>query len=264
MVNWGGDPLSPKNIETYTFAAGTKDFVLTHQYLDDNPSGTASDQYTINLTITDDDTGTSNGSTTVTVENVAPVLGCLKTVAIEENGATTLTGTITDPGTLDTFDLVVNWGDPLSPKNIETYTFAAGTKSFKLTHQYLDDNPSDTPSDQYTINLKITDDDTGTSSDNATVTVNNVAPVITCLRSSAKEVGDAREGEKVWISATFKDVGKLDTHTAVIDWGDGTVSAGQVSKSWCGHVFLYSSRYLDRDYALMLAEWIDVGQFENP
>jgi hypothetical protein len=31
-----------------------------------------------------------------------------------------------------------------------------------------------------------------------------------------------------------------------------------------GHVFLYSSRYLDPDYALMLAEWIDVGQFENP
>ena len=31
-----------------------------------------------------------------------------------------------------------------------------------------------------------------------------------------------------------------------------------------GHVFLYSSKYLDRDYALMLAEWIDVGQFENP
>jgi hypothetical protein len=31
-----------------------------------------------------------------------------------------------------------------------------------------------------------------------------------------------------------------------------------------GHVFLYSSRYLERDYALMLAEWVDVGQFENP
>jgi hypothetical protein len=37
----------------------------------------------------------------------------------------------------------------------------------------------------------------------------------------------------------------------------------QVSTS-IGHVFLYSSRYLDRDYSLMLAEWIDVGQFENP
>jgi hypothetical protein len=31
-----------------------------------------------------------------------------------------------------------------------------------------------------------------------------------------------------------------------------------------GRVFLYSSRYLERDYALMLAEWVDVGQFENP
>lgn len=31
-----------------------------------------------------------------------------------------------------------------------------------------------------------------------------------------------------------------------------------------GRVFLYSSKHLDRDYALMLAEWIDVGQFENP
>jgi hypothetical protein len=37
----------------------------------------------------------------------------------------------------------------------------------------------------------------------------------------------------------------------------------QVSTS-TGHVFLYCSKHLDRDYALMLAEWIDVGQFENP
>ena len=38
---------------------------------------------------------------------------------------------------------------------------------------------------------------------------------------------------------------------------------GRVSTS-IGHVFLYSSRSLDRDYAMMLAEWTDVGQFENP
>jgi hypothetical protein len=31
-----------------------------------------------------------------------------------------------------------------------------------------------------------------------------------------------------------------------------------------GHVFLYSTKHLDRDYAFMLAEWIDVDQFENP
>ena len=37
----------------------------------------------------------------------------------------------------------------------------------------------------------------------------------------------------------------------------------QVSTSM-GRVFLYSAKHLDRDHALMLAEWIDAGQFENP
>jgi hypothetical protein len=31
-----------------------------------------------------------------------------------------------------------------------------------------------------------------------------------------------------------------------------------------GTVFLYSSRHLDQGYASMLAEWLDVGQFNNP
>jgi len=78
----------------------------------------------------------------VTVNNVAPVLGSLAATTINENGATTLTGTITDPGTPDTFTLDVNWGDPLSPNNVQQVTFAAGTTSFTLTHQYLDDNPT--------------------------------------------------------------------------------------------------------------------------
>ncbi len=31
-----------------------------------------------------------------------------------------------------------------------------------------------------------------------------------------------------------------------------------------GNVFLYSSQHLEPDYASMLAEWFDVGQFNNP
>jgi hypothetical protein len=31
-----------------------------------------------------------------------------------------------------------------------------------------------------------------------------------------------------------------------------------------GNVFLYSSLHLEPDYASMLAEWLDVGQFNNP
>jgi hypothetical protein len=31
-----------------------------------------------------------------------------------------------------------------------------------------------------------------------------------------------------------------------------------------GNTFLYSKTYLDQDYAASLAEWIDVGQYDNP
>ena len=179
-VDWG-DPLSPSNVETYTFAAsagGSQPFTLMHQYLDDNPTGTAADDYTIGLVAADNESGTGTGSTSVTVNNVAPTLSGLSATTISENGVTTLTGTITDPGTLDTFTLTVNWGDPLSPNNVETYTFGAsatGSQTFTLTHQYFDDNPTATASDSYTIGLGVTDDDTGSGAGNATVTVNNVS-----------------------------------------------------------------------------------------
>ena len=65
----------------------------------------------MNLTVTDDDSGEGTGSTTLTVTNVAPVLGEMAATSVDENGTTHLTGTITDPGALDTFTLVVNWGD---------------------------------------------------------------------------------------------------------------------------------------------------------
>ena len=100
---------------------------------------------------------------------------------IQEDGTATLTGTITDPGTLDTFTLVVNWGDPLSPANQTTHTYGpsnTGTQAFQLTHQYLDDNPTDTPDDTYTINVALTDDDGATDTAGTSVTVGNVAPIV--------------------------------------------------------------------------------------
>src|SRR5207253_772122 len=152
-----------------------------HQYLDDNPTNNPSNTYTINLTVTDDDTGSGTASVTTTVNNVAPTLTTLAATTINENGTTTLTGTIVDPGTLDTFTLVINWGDPLSPGNTQTVLYPAGTTTFSVTHQYLDDNPTGNATNNYTIGLTITDDDTGTSSNSTTVTVNNVAPTLSGL-----------------------------------------------------------------------------------
>ncbi len=119
----------------------------------------------------------------VTVYNVAPVLGSLSIADINENGVATLSGTITDPGVLDTYTLTIDWGEG-SP---QTYTYAAGTTSFTETHQYLDDNPTATPSDSITVDLTVTDDDGGSDTDSTSLTVSNLAPTV--------EAGTRSDGE---------------------------------------------------------------------
>ena len=61
--------------------------------------------------------------------------------------------------------------------------------------------------------------------------VPNVAPEIAGMVSSAPEVGDARPGDVINVSGLFADVGTLDTHTAVIDWGDGTITAASLDEA---------------------------------
>jgi len=52
------------------------------------------------------------------------------------------------------------------------------TKDFSATHQYLEDNPTDTPSDDYTITIAVHDDDTGVGTD--VVTITEVAHSLDC------------------------------------------------------------------------------------
>ena len=153
-VNWGDGTSDP----AVGLALGKRSFTLTHRFLDDNPTGTASDLDTITATVTDNDNLSDTGTASLTVNNVAPQLkNVAVTPAIDENGTVTLSGNIVDPGTLDTFTLVVNWGEGTP----QTFNFGAGTTSFSVTHQYLDDNPTGTPQELYTIGLTLTDDDTG-------------------------------------------------------------------------------------------------------
>lgn len=58
------------------------------------------------------------------------------------------------------------------------------------------------------------------ASDSTTITVNNVAPSVNAIGDSISEGGTAT------LSATFTDPGTLDTHTASIDWDDGTQASG--------------------------------------
>lgn len=168
VVDWGeGSP------QTYNLGAGTASFSVTHQYLDDNPTGTASDTYPISLTLTDDDTGSDTANTSVLVKNVAPTLSnVMITPSVTQGDSATLSGTITDPGTQDSFTLVVAWGDS-SP---QTYSFAAGTTSFSVMHQYVNDVPNGLSSATFPIGLTLKDDDGGTATASTSITVVNPNP----------------------------------------------------------------------------------------
>jgi len=234
-IDWG-DPASPGNLQSIDlntptagveFDAETGEFAITHQYLDDNPTGVTDATYNISVIVTDDDRGKSTAETTVEVANVRPTLSRLSVIDINENGTTTLTGQISDPGTLDTFTLAIDWGDPLSPGNVETIdltnpgegvTFDPETGKFSVTHQYLDDNPTNESGAIYDVDVTAADDDLGATTETIKVGVANVAP-----RLEEVAVFDIDENGTTTLTGRIVDPGTLDTYTLTVNWGDGRI-----------------------------------------
>src|SRR5206468_1609432 len=130
---------------TVSLAAGALSFSgVSHQYL-------STGNYTVSVTVTDKDGGSGQASTGVTVNNVAPatVQLSLSAATINENDSTTLSGTFTDPGTLDTHTVVINWGDNSS----STLNLAAGVQTFSgLSHRYVEELDGST----YPITVTVT------------------------------------------------------------------------------------------------------------
>jgi hypothetical protein len=164
------------------------------------------------------------------VDAVAPHLTGVQLdhTTIDENGVVTLSGTFTDPGAFSTHSRAIDWGDGTSDAAAR---LGLGARSFAVSHRYLDDNPAGTPSDRDTITVTITDNDNLTGTGTTPITVNNVAVVITSVTGSSPSSTPATEGASVTLSGTFTDVGTRDTHTASVDWGDGTSTAAQITES---------------------------------
>jgi hypothetical protein len=126
-------------------------------------------------------------SVSLTVNNVAPAVAplVLSASSIDEGGSVTVDGTFTDPGTLDTHEVVIDWGDGSAHTVIN---LTGGERTFSAPHQYGDDNQAGAASGQYTITATVTDDDTGSHSASATIAVTsepaNFAPVIGAFPTS--------------------------------------------------------------------------------
>ena len=148
--------------------------------------------------------------------NVAPRVTSLVVdpAVIAENGTVTLAGSFVDPNLFDTHSVTIEWGDGAA----ETIPLAAGARDFVAGHQYLDDDPSGTPWDEYTISVTVSDQDSESDPATTTVTVNNVAPVVSVdLPPETAEYSDPFQP----ITITATDVA-ADTLTASVtdlpDW----------------------------------------------
>jgi hypothetical protein len=209
------------------------------------PEGLSS--VTVQLEIRDTFKATSSDVTIVTVNNADPVIGSVTGDTINESGTATVSGSFSDSGVQDSFTVTINWGDGTPTVN---YAYPAGSTGFSQTRQYLDDNPTNTNSDIYTIGITVADDDGGSDTASTSVTVNNVAPVatidsvvdqltglnVTYMQDGSTTVPGAIDvvlaGNTLEMVGSYTDIGSLDLHTLPkppgapapsIDWNDGTV-----------------------------------------
>jgi len=200
VVDWGdGASTNPPVIGDPGDGSVTAD----HLYLDDGV-------YKVSLTVTDKDGDEGVLKLPVVVNNVAPTVAVAGPESGFEGDTLEFTGVFSDPGVLDSHELIWDFGDG------ETISDPSG-EDLVVQHTYGDNGV-------YLVSLTVVDDDVGVGVATMFVEVFNVAPVVVAGPSQTGMMG-----EPVYVSATYSDPGWLDTHVAVIDWGDGESSSMSVS-----------------------------------
>jgi len=126
--------------------------------------------------------------------------------------------TFTDADPADTHTAVIDWGDGATTTGSVIEPGSPGSVSG--SHTYADDGV-------FTITVSVTDSAGNTDEDVVIVTVNNFVPVV----DAGPDITMTGVILVFTRGATTTDSGIEDTHTAVIDWGDGTVEAATVYQS---------------------------------
>ncbi|MCW3985053.1 MAG: PKD domain-containing protein, partial [Candidatus Bathyarchaeota archaeon] len=194
---------SDGNIVSYFWDFGdgtnTTGAIVEHSYVDDG-------NYTVTLTVTDDDGATDSTSATKTVLNRAPV------ASFTESAETVYTGEA----------ITFNASDSYDPDGVIVsyfWDFSDGTNATGaiVEHTYADDG-------NYTVTLTVTDDDGATASTSATKTVLNSPPVAFFTESAET----AYTSETI----TFNASGSYDSDGTIVsyfwDFGDGMNATGVV------------------------------------
>ncbi|MBI3412143.1 MAG: matrixin family metalloprotease [Planctomycetes bacterium] len=149
VINWGPGEGST----TLNLAAGNFSFSSSHQYKDDNPTGTPSDVYPVSVTVNDNVGMSDTQGTSVTVNNLVPVVGVITGPNTGMPGQVlAFSAPFTDVGTQDTHTVSIDWGDGNITSGAIVEASGSGTASG--SHAYGSNGT-------YTVTFTVTDDDTG-------------------------------------------------------------------------------------------------------
>jgi PKD repeat protein len=141
-----GDPLT-FNWSVDSYLCSFDDSTLANPSINCLDNG----EYSVTLLVSDGD-ATSSDTTIVTVDNVAPTIEAISVPSdpVSVGSPIDFTITFTDPGLLDTHDILWNWGDESSNKVLDV------TSPFSMSHTYEG-------AGIYTITATVTDKDGGST-----------------------------------------------------------------------------------------------------
>lgn len=174
-----------------------------------------SDSFTYRANDGQDDSEIVTVNITILADNDAPIVEAGENLTVTEGIEVTFDGSYTDPGR------VLRGGDTV------LWDFGDGsTASGTLTpnHIFADNGV-------YTVTLTVTDSLGGVGTDFLLVTVNNAPPTLEAITDITVTVGTTAT-----FTAAYDDLGSADTHSALVNWGEGdnepaTVVGGEVSGS---------------------------------
>lgn len=199
--------------------------------------------------VVDDDGGQTELAFPLKVNNLPAQVDAGADQTANEGSKVDINATFDDPGWSDTHTAKIDWGDGTVSDGIVNETDGSGTVTG--SHSYMN-------SGVRVVKVTVTDDDGGIGTDELTVNVNNVPPVV-----DAGGDQQATIGTPVQLNGTFTDAGALDTHTATIDWGDGTVDVGVVNEADGSGTVTGSHAYLEQGNFTVTLTVIDEDEAES-